>query len=190
MTELEVAAFVEGIAPVVRDGIAQATADLRRRQEATERDLAHLADVVKDASALRERVAVLETRPPVPGPPGQNGADGVGFDDLVVDHDGERAFTVKAIRGEVVKVLGTFTVPVSLYRGVWTETRTYAPGDSVTAAGAEWHCHTATTTKPGDGSKAWTLKVKRAKDGKDGPPGPPGPPGRDWQQVYDDTRRR
>jgi hypothetical protein len=41
--------------------------------------------------------------------------------------------------------------------------------------------------------KAWTLMVKRGrdgKDGKDGPSGPPGPAGRDWQQVYDDTRRR
>jgi hypothetical protein len=35
--------------------------------------------------------------------------------------------------------------------------------------------------------------VKRGrdgKDGKDGGAGPPGPAGRDWQQVYDDTRRR
>jgi hypothetical protein len=63
----------------------------------------------------------------------------------------------------------------------------------VTWAGSEWHCHTTTTTKPGEGSKAWTLKVKRGRDGKDakdGAIGPPGPPGRDWQQVYDDTRRR
>jgi hypothetical protein len=35
--------------------------------------------------------------------------------------------------------------------------------------------------------------VKRGrdgKDGKDGGPGPQGPTGKDWQQVYDDTRRR
>jgi hypothetical protein len=35
--------------------------------------------------------------------------------------------------------------------------------------------------------------VKRGrdgKDGKDGGPGPIGPAGKDWQQVYDDTRRR
>jgi hypothetical protein len=35
--------------------------------------------------------------------------------------------------------------------------------------------------------------VKRGRDGKDGthgPAGPEGPKGKDWQQVYDDTRRR
>ena len=82
---------------------------------------------------------------------------------------------------------------LDIYRGIWADGRTYEPGDGVTWSGSEWHCHATTTTKPGDGSKAWTLKVKRGrdgKDGKDGPPGPPGEPGRDWQQVYDDSRRR
>jgi len=149
-----------------------------------------------DLAAVRERVAVVEVRQPMPGPAGpagRDGVDGVGFDDLIVEHDGERAFTFKCVRGDVVKVLGTFTIPVPRYCGVWAEGRTYEPGDGVTCAGSEWHCHTPTATKPGEGSKAWTLKVKRGrdgKDGKDGPPGPPGPPGRDWQQVYDDQRRR
>jgi hypothetical protein len=146
-----------------------------------------------DLAAVRERVAVVEVRQPMPGPAGpagRDGVDGVGFDDLIVEHDGERAFTFKCLRGEVVKVLGTFTIPVPLYRGVWVDGRGYEPGDNVTRDGSEWHCHTPTTTKPGDGSKAWTLKVKRGRDGKDGPPGPPGAAGRDWQQVYDDTRRR
>ena len=63
----------------------------------------------------------------------------------------------------------------------------------VTWAGSAWHCNETTTTKPGDGAKAWTLMVKRGrdgKDGKDGASGPEGPKGKDWQQVYDDTRRR
>jgi integrin beta 3 len=149
-----------------------------------------------DLAAARERLAVVEVRQPIPGPmgpAGRDGVDGVGFDDLRVDHDGERTFTITAVRGAVVKSLGTFTVPVPLYREVWIDGRTYEPGDSVTWAGSEWHCRTTTTTKPGDGSKAWTLKVKRGrdgKDGKDGSSGPPGPAGRDWQQVYDDTRKR
>jgi hypothetical protein len=92
-----------------------------------------------------------------------------------------------------VKEIGTARFAVDLYRGVWAEGRTYEPGDSVTWAGSEWHCLATTTTKPGEGSKAWTLKVKRGRDGKDGqdgPSGPPGPAGKDWRQVYDDTRRR
>ena len=49
-----------------------------------------------------------------------------------------------------------------------TDGKTYERGDGVTWAGSEWHCNEPTTTKPGDGSKAWTLKVKRGRDGKDG----------------------
>lgn len=152
--------------------------------------------VKEDVTALRERVAVVEVRPVVPGPPGppgRDGVDGVGMDDLIVEHDGERSLTFKCVRGDVVKVLGTFKLPFPMYRKVWAEGRTYEPGDRVTWAGSEWVCDRETTTKPGEGSKAWTLAVKRGRDGKDGQAGaigPVGPAGRDWQQVYDDTRRR
>jgi hypothetical protein len=129
MTAEELAAVIDGIAPVIRDYVTR----------------------------------VLETRPPVPGPPGPPGQDG---------KDG---------------------TPGLLFRGVWLEGHDYEPGQLVTWAGAAWHCNEPTTTKPGDGSKAWTLMVKKGKDGrdgKDGSPGPEGPRGKDWQQVYEDTRRR
>jgi integrin beta 3 len=157
---------------------------------------ATVADLGKAAAALCERAAVLETRAPVagpPGPPGRDGVDGVGFDGLGVEQRDDRSFTITASRADCVKEIGTARFAADIYRGIWTEGRTYEPGDGVTWSGSEWHCHTPTTTKPGDGSKAWTLKVKRGrdgKDGKDGPPGPPGAPGRDWEQVYDDKRRR
>lgn len=127
--------------------------------------------LAKELGTFRERVAVLETRAPVPGPAGQNGkdgADGMGWDDLAVQHDGERTFTVKLMRGERVKDAGTFTVPVDIYRGVYAEGSTYERGDGVTWGGSEWHCNEATSAKPGEGSKAWTLKVKRGRDGRDG----------------------
>jgi hypothetical protein len=38
----------------------------------------------------------------------------------------------------------------------------------VTSGGSCWHCNEPTTTKPGEGSKAWRLMVKRGRDGKDG----------------------
>jgi len=196
MTADDLAAIVSGIAPVIRDYVTRVHGELVQRVTIAETQLAAVVTQTSAVGPLRERVAVLETRAPVPGPagaPGRDGIDGVGFDDLQVEHDGARAVTVKGVRGDVVKVLGTFTLPTPIYRGVWTEGRPYEPGDGVTWAGSEWHCLTTTTTKPGDGSKAWTLKVKRGrdgKDGKDGPVGPPGPAGKDWQQVYDDTRRR
>jgi hypothetical protein len=203
MKDEEITALAEGLAPVVCDLVAQGTAEVTRRQVLTEVQLAHVVDVVKDLGAMRERLAVLETRAPVPGPsgaPGRDGIDGVGFDDLIVEHDGERAFTVKCVRGDVVKGLGTFRLPAMIYRDVWTDGRTYEPGDVVTWARSIWHCKKTTTLKPDgvardgpQGKDFWTLIVARGrdgKDGKDGPPGPQGPAGRDWQQVYDDTRRR
>jgi hypothetical protein len=196
MTEADVAALVEGLAPVTHEAMTRATAALVQRQITLEAQVQQLVEAAKDAPALRERLAALEARPPVPGPPGppgRDGADGLGLEDLAVTQHDDRSFTIAAVHGERVKEIGTARFAVVLYRGVWTEGRSYDPGDSVTWAGSEWHCVTATTTKPGEGSKAWTLKVKRGrdgKDGKDGPSGPPGPAGRDWQQVYDDTRRR
>jgi hypothetical protein len=127
---------------------------------------AAVADLSKEVVGLRERAAVLETRPLLPGPAGQDGAPGPAGKD------------------------GT---PGLEYCGVFVEGHAYDRGQLVTWAGAGWHCNEPTTTKPGEGSKAWTLMVKKGKDGrdgKDGGPGPEGPRGKDWQQVYEDTRRR
>jgi integrin beta 3 len=106
---------------------------------------------------------------------GNDGADGLGFDDLAVLHDGERAFTFRFTKGDRVKEFA-FSMPVELYRGVYVEGKTYDRGDGVTWAGSEWHANETTNTKPGDGSKAWTLKVKRGRDGKDGRDAPQAPP--------------
>lgn len=136
-----------------------------------------LDPVTAQLSQAIERIASLESRAPVPGPAGlggkdgrdgKDGLDGVGWDDLSVEHDGERQFSVKLMRGERVKDAGSFIVPVDIYRGVWSEGTTYQRGDGVTWGGSEWHCNESTATKPGDGSKAWTLKVKRGRDGRDG----------------------
>ncbi len=112
----------------------------------------------------------------VPGPQGVKGADGLngrdgvdglGFDDVAVLHDGERGVTIRFIKGDRIKEFG-FTMPADIYRGVYQDGKTYERGDGVTWGGSEWHCNDATTIKPGDGSKSWTLKVKRGRDGKDG----------------------
>jgi integrin beta 3 len=196
MTQDEIAAIVEGIAPVVRDYVKTALGEVGLRVQKLDVQLAGVVTATTEIGTMRERLAGLEARPPVPGPPGpagKDGVDGLGFDDLGVTQADDRSFTITATRGDVVNEIGTASFAIDLYRGVWLEGKAYEPGDGVTWAGSEWHCSAATTTKPGDGSKAWTLKVKRGrdgKDGKDGGPGPEGPKGKDWQQVYDDTRRR
>lgn len=98
----------------------------------------------KDTSMLlKERVARVEGREPVAGPPGPHGPPGV---------DGKD---------------GT---PGLRFAGVYVDGKTYDLGDLVTWAGSSWHCNEPTTTKPGEGAKAWTLMVKRGRDGKDARP--------------------
>lgn len=150
MTLTELRAVIDGLAPAVCEYV-----------EAS-------------CSALSEKLAVLEAREqpgPMgpagdPGIAGKDGRDGFGFDDFAVVHDGERGFTFRFTKGEQVKDF-PFTVPVDIYRGVYVEGRTYERGDGATWGGSEWHCNETTTSKPGDGSKSWTLKVKRGRDGKD-----------------------
>lgn len=148
-----------------------------------------VTELGKDAVALRERVAVAEVRQLVAGPPGQDGingkdgADGLGFDDLAVEFDGERTLALKFLRGEQTK---TFQVvlPYLKYRGIYREGTTYEPGDVMTWAGHAWHCRKTTALSPGLGTKVqngprqgepegqqgkdcWTLMVKRGDNGKD-----------------------
>ncbi|KQM92159.1 hypothetical protein ASE77_11810 [Sphingomonas sp. Leaf226] len=52
------------------------------------------------------------------------------------------------------------------YRGVHEPNVAYDTGDTVTHGGSLWHCNVLTKERPGEGSKAWTLAVKRGRDGK------------------------
>src|SRR5262249_44302221 len=124
---------------------------------ALQRLLAH------DLLEMKGQLAALETAPPgrdgrdgqagrdgAPGPAGAdgtNGLDGLGFDDLVVEHDGERAFTFKCLRGERVKVLGTFRIPAMMLRTL-EDGRTYEPGDVIQQGGNLWVCLKTTVLKP------------------------------------------
>lgn len=147
-------------------------ADLRDRFAALEARVN--SDVAtKEIGALRERMAVVETRAPVPGPagkdgdPGTNGADGLGFDDLAVDFDGDRTLALTFARGDQKKSF-PIALPFLRYCGVYQDGKAYDVGDVTTWAGSTWSCKSATTTKPGEGSPAWVLIVKRGRDGKDG----------------------
>jgi hypothetical protein len=137
--------------------------------------------VTADVTAVRERVIALEARAPVPGPPGKDGldgkdgapgtpgrdgADGLGFDDMDVEFD-DRTLTLKFERGSQKRVW-PITLPYLQYEGVYIDGKAYERGSVVTWAGSTWHANEQTNTKPGEGSKAWTLIVKRGRDGKDG----------------------
>lgn len=102
----------------------------------------------------------------VKGADGTNGADGLGFDDLSVLHDGERLVTFRFQSGTRVKEFQV-TVPALIYRGVYMAGKSYDRGDTTTSGGSLWHCNEPTATKPGDGTKAWTMAVKRGQDGRD-----------------------
>jgi len=149
---------------------------------------AHIAsEIDRKLTDPLTRLATLEARPlardgrdgapGVPGPAGERGRDGVDgkagvdgrdFGDLAVIHDGERTITLLGGAGDQVREVGRiYLAGLPLYRGVWTDGREYHSGDRVTWGGSEWHCTMPTQSKPGDGSKAWTLAVKRGRDGRD-----------------------
>jgi hypothetical protein len=120
------------------------------------------ADPAALLAAVKEEVARL----PVPEN-GKDGRDGFGFDDLAVEHDGDRTVTLRFARGTESKAF-PLELPVVLDRGVWREGESYAKGDAVTWAGSLWIAQRGTAEKPETG-EGWRLAVKRGRDGRDAP---------------------
>src|SRR4030095_1777345 len=142
MTDADVAMLSKTFTAVMRDLLREAMTPLERRVETVEgTTTAAIADTrerfLRELGEVRERVAVVETREPIAGPPGPAGAPGA---------DGKD---------------GT---PGLRYCGVWVEGKAYDPGDCATWAGSMWHCNEATSSRPGDASKLWTLMVKAGRD--------------------------
>jgi hypothetical protein len=209
MTRTELDIIATALAPVVRDYVTATIAEVGLRVQTLDVQLAGLVTATTEIGAMRERLAVLETRAPVPGPPGpagRDGVDGLGFDDLAVEQVDDTTVNLSAIRGDIVKGIGSVTFPVATFKGAYEQGCGYTPGNLVRYQRAIWHCHKATSLAPDgvtydasgrpagpQGKDFWTLLIadgKRGNDGKNGAPGPAGPMGKDWQQVYDDTRRR
>lgn len=122
-----------------------------------------------ELSALRERLAVLETRAPVAGPAGQDGtdgkdgADGIRLEDLAADFDGDRTLTLRFSNGIVTKSI-PITLPIPRWQGVYQAGRPYQTGDLVTWQGSAWHCQQPTSSRPADSAHAWRLMVKSGRD--------------------------
>lgn len=137
-------------------------------------------DFERRAQGVLER-AVDRMPKPENGKDGENGADGkdgLGFDDLKVNYDGQRGFSISFIRGEQIKEF-TFSVPVVLDKGYWKDGLQVEKGDGVTSQGSYWIALKDTATRPDIGNPDWRLAVKKGRDGKgrDGKDGERGPKG-------------
>lgn len=101
------------------------------------------------------------------GEPGQDGKDGLGFDDMdVAVLDDDRTIELSFRRGEEEKAF-TLKWPTVIYREVFKAGETYQPGDAVTWGGSLWIAEKETDTKPDTAESGWKLAVKRGRDGKD-----------------------
>jgi len=147
------AVLVEAMDKAVRSALAPVVTRLRAVETAA-----------ADLTPVTTRIASLEARQPVPGPPGPAGADGLGFEDATVEYDGERTIRLTWARGDARREQA-IKLPAMLYRGVFAPGKLYERGDVVTWGGSLWHCNADTSTRPGDGGPTWTLAVKRGRDG-------------------------
>lgn len=148
------AVLVDAFEKAVRTALTPVVARLRAVESAA-----------SDLAPVPARIASLEAREPVQGPPGPAGAPGLGFDDATVEYDGERTIRLTWARGDARREQA-IKLPAMLYRGVYAPGKLYERGDVVTLGGSLWHCNAdTTTTRPGDGAPTWTLAVKRGRDG-------------------------
>ena len=99
----------------------------------------------------------------VVGKDGDDGAPGLGFDDMEVLYDGRRSFTFRFMKGEKAKEF-MFNAPIPLDAGFYKAGEKYEKADLVQFGGSMWIAQEDTTDKPGEG-KAWRLSSKRGRDG-------------------------
>lgn len=132
------------------------------------------AMVERKLTPILERLAAVEARKPEPGLPGEpgkdgkdgeKGVDGLGFDDLSIDFDGDRTVTLKFQRGDAVKEF-PLVLPILLDRGVYQDGSSYQRGDGVTFGGSLWVAQKDTSSKPGGENPDWRLAVKKGRDAK------------------------
>lgn len=173
MTVKDLALLAKGLAPVLWD-LKQRLLAVERKERGLDGKDGPTGPPGPPGPPGRDGRDGVPGAPGIPGEKGvdgRHGQDGLGFDDLAVLHDGARGVTFRLIKGDRIKEFHV-TIPAVIYRGVYTDGKTYDVGDTTTWGGSLWHCNEPTTTKPGEGSKAWTLTVKRGRDGKDGQDAP------------------
>ncbi len=124
----------------------------------------HIWEAIMVALNLGQRaLEEIRTLARLPGPRGEPGRDGFGFDDLsVVETD--KGWMIRFSKGTEVK---EFRLPIVTDRGVFKDGTGYRRGDGVSFGGSWFIAQEDTTEKPETG-KGWRLAVKRGRDGKDG----------------------
>jgi len=123
-------------------------------------DLGRVVGRDVDMAEVARLIAEEVTKIRVP----RDGTDGFGFDDMTFEHDGERGFTLRFTRGDLVKEFA-FSIPVPIDRGVYKDGTAYARGDGVTFGGHYWIAQVDTAEKP-EVSRDWRQAMRRARDGK------------------------
>jgi hypothetical protein len=99
---------------------------------------------------------------------GQDGRDGLGFDDLDLEYDGERTVTLKFAAGDRQKSW-PIEFPVPLWKGYWRDGLLVKAGCAVSHGGHFWIAKRDTRAKPSyDARDDWALAVQKGRDGKDG----------------------
>jgi hypothetical protein len=165
---------IEDVAEVIAGAVREATAPLLARIDALERRELLLPEkgepgvgfanalIDKDGCLVLTRTdgSTCSVGPVV----GQDGADGLGPEDMRVARVGERGVEIALVRGEIEHAF-EIEFPFPIYRDVYKEGEAYERGDLVTWGGSVWHCDKATNAKPG--TDDWTLAVKKGRDGKD-----------------------
>lgn len=122
---------------------------------------------------------------PKDGRDGIDGKDGVGFDDLRIDYDGDRGFSI-VFEKDGREIRHDVRVPVVIDRGVYKSDAAYEKGDGVTHQGSYWIAQSESTAGAPGLSDDWRLAVKKGRDGrhgKDGEKGERGAPGRAAQGI-------
>lgn len=142
---------VEGL-PVAKDGVGLAGAMI-------DRDGGLILTLTDGSTKALGRVVGKD------GEPGKAGNDGLGFDDLSVDYDGERTLTFKWARGEKTRE-HSLKLSHPIYRGVREVGRMYERGDSISYGGNTWIAMKDTDAQPAEGPD-WKMAVRRGRDGKD-----------------------
>lgn len=152
--------------PQAKDGVGLAGAVIDRNNhlvitltDGTPRDLGPVVGKDADMDVIAKTIQSLVDALPKP-------RDGFGFEDMSVEYDGRRSFTLKFARAQDSKEF-TFKTPTIIYEGVFKPDHVYERGDMVTWAGAMWHCDVDSTSKKPGENEDWTLAVKRGRNGKE-----------------------
>lgn len=151
---------VADVQPAIDDAVARAVAALPKAKDGI-----GLAGALIDRSGVLKMTLSDGTMVDLGRVDGENGAPGLGFDDLEVVYDGERSFALEFARGEQVKSY-TFALPMMIDRGVYRTGQAYQKGDCVTFGGSLWIAQADTDAKPDGADSGWRLGVKRGRDGK------------------------